>query len=227
MSIEQTHTLTICGIVIGCAVVLLLLGILCQHLSEKKRDKKVVFKDDGQSPGDMFVGNGLGVRMLGSFTRNYSKAITKDDYYNQKRKKSIKAKGDSTKGDTDDHMKMPWLGKSEEEIRANPELLAARKKYYDRIVLDLQKSYDEGYNLAFSLSGIKVVGYEFFCIVVPLIPLGCYAYTVINESSRRTRYRFYGSQKWYFSEVLSIMLTGWAGVGIVGGLLGILSIFIF
>ena len=62
----------------------------------------------------------------------------------------------------------------------------------------------------------STVKYLFFCIFIPLIPVGCYrALRGMSEnlgrqgagSVNRTQYTIYGTEKWNFVEVLIIYLT--------------------
>lgn len=88
-------------------------------------------------------------------------------------------------------------------------------------------------NIGFSLLGDfrydlmnnSRVKYYFFCVVIPVFPLGCYR---VNEGlttdlgrkgafrESKTDYTIYGTEKWSALEVLSIYLIGIAGVSAFG-----------
>jgi len=82
----------------------------------------------------------------------------------------------------------------------------------------------------FRPDGLSYVTYEFLCFFIPLIPVGCYrveqGMTTQGYKKTSTSYRFYGSEKWRFTEVINIYLTAFGVIAmIIGGLCMIFTVF--
>lgn len=70
------------------------------------------------------------------------------------------------------------------------------------------------------------VAYRFLCIIVPIIPLGCYRVSEGRPSPLKyggtsVPYVIYGKDSWRFWEVLSIYISWYSVVAFIFGLLGI------
>ena len=68
--------------------------------------------------------------------------------------------------------------------------------------------------------------YLFFCVIIPLFPIGCYRATQVSSNSRGQSYRIYGHEKWRFWEIVSIYISSFAWVaGIISALCMFFSFF--
>lgn len=72
--------------------------------------------------------------------------------------------------------------------------------------------------------GDTAVSYYCFCIIGPLIPLGCYRVRR-GETKRRfgqsgysTSYQIYGSEKWNFLEIINLISFSFASISLIIGL---------
>lgn len=230
---EQSSSLLTYGIVIGCSFFVLLLGFLITLLSEKK--EKTAYIDDGKAPDNLGIGNGIGFRMLGSYSRDFKNAVKrgeKKEEFSSPTNKQVSPKI------TEEEISLAISETIGVKIEAYKKRLQEDSSFADRQrryhewlkAEEIKKkthtdfsSYMEGGITAKS----KRVGYLFFCVVIPLIPIGCYAYSEISHAARSTTYRFYGSQRWDFFEVLSLYLIGCSSVAIVGSIIAIIWAFIF
>lgn len=233
MTPEQSSTLLTYGIVIGCSILVFLLGYLISFLSEKK--EKTAYIDDGKAPDNLGLGNGIGFRMFGSFSRDFKNAVKRDE---KKKEFSSSANKKVSPKITEEEISLAMsetigvkIDAYKKRLQEDSSFADRQRRYHAWLKAEELKSMADTDYSSYISGGItaksKRVGYLFFCVVIPLIPIGCYAYSEISHAARSTTYRFYGSQRWDFFEVLSLYLIGCSSVAIVGSIIAIIWAFVF
>ena len=73
--------------------------------------------------------------------------------------------------------------------------------------------------------GFTKVYYEFFTLIVPIVPLGCFRVEEYpNGNWRKKSYKIYGSEKWNFLEIMYIYLSTYSGVAFFCGIIWLISL---